>query len=175
MTNIEGLGRFAPDYRFVKADVKKVLEENSITSPPVSPKEIAENYGIKVMFAELPDALDEVQGFFDFDRRQIFVNLKDPPNRQTYTIAHELGHFRLHSEYIRTHPKEYKVLLRQPLAGEKNPIEQEANAFAAHLLIPRDMLQQYVSIASQSELARLFNVSEEVVRWRIINENLVLA
>lgn len=174
-TYIEGLGRNAPDYDLVQSVVRDVLHENSIIEPPISPREIAENYGLRVIFADFPDSLSNVMGFFDFEGGGIYVNAADAPNRQTFTVAHELGHERLHRQYIKNNPAEYKFLLRQPLAGAKDSIEQEANAFAAHLLVPRDMLKRYVNVASVPELSRLFVVSEEVIRWRLKNEKLAPA
>jgi Zn-dependent peptidase ImmA (M78 family) len=164
------LGRSAPDYRLVRQTVDRVLTENVVTTPPVLPKEIAQNYGIEVLFADFGGVSNEVSGFFDFSARAIYVNNKDPSTRQGFTIAHELGHFMLHSDLFSRHPEEYKVLLRAPIGGVKDPLEQEANAFAAHLLVPRAFLERYYKVASPKELARLFIVSEEVIRYRLKNE-----
>lgn len=152
-----------------------VLRDNAIIQPPIKPKEIAENYGVTVIFAEFPDAMSSVMGFYDWKSQSIFVNEVDPPNRQTFTIAHEFGHHLLHRDYLLQHPEQYRVLMRQPLGGEKLPLEQEANAFAANLLVPRKLLVEYAKVASQAELARLFIVSEEVIRWRMITEKLLEA
>ena len=73
----------------------------------------------------------------------------------------------LHARLFANHPDEYKVLMRAPLGGVKDPLEQEANAFAANLLVPRQFLDRYYRIASSAELARLFIVSEEVIRYRL--------
>lgn len=161
------LGRIAPDYRQVKQVVDRVLNENVITEPPVLPKDICQNYGITVLFADFGKLSSEVSGFFDFATKRIFVNRADPSNRQVFTIAHEFGHYLLHAALFTSHPDEYKVLLRAPIGGVKDPLEQEANAFAANLLVPRHFLDRYYEIASSAELARLFIVSEEVVRYRL--------
>jgi len=134
--------------------------------PPVLPREIAQNYGIEVVFAAFPTHISEVMGFYDFDGRKIFVNADDHVNRQTFTIAHELGHALLHIDFR----EQYQVLLRRPMGAEADPLEKEANHFAAKLLVPKRFLDQYYKIASVSELARLFVVSEEVIRYRLKNE-----
>jgi len=164
------LGRKAPDYRLVMRKVDDILRDNVITEPPVLPKDIALNYSAGVLFADFGRLAPEVAGFYDFGAKQIYVNKADAPNRQGFTIAHELGHVLLHSSLFTTHPEYYKVLLRSPIAGVKDPLEQEANAFAAHLLVPRRFLDRYYRIAGTRELARLFIVSEEVIRYRLKNE-----
>jgi Zn-dependent peptidase ImmA (M78 family) len=161
------LGRPAPDYRLVKRVADRVLDENVITEPPVLAKDICHNYGIGVLFADFGNLSSEVAGFFDFSTKKIFVNRADPGNRQVFTIAHEFGHYMLHAALFASHSDEYKVLMRAPLGGVKDPLEQEANAFAANLLVPRQFLDRYYRIASSAELARLFIVSEEVIRYRL--------
>lgn len=171
----QDLHRNTPDYRLVNDTVKDVLEENSLLVPPIMPLEIAKSYGLDVLFANFPPKISHVMGYLDLSRRSIVVNKRDEPNRQTFTIAHELGHYQLHRSLLEHHPERYSVLERKPLGAQKVPIEQEANAFAAHFLVPRKMLDKYRKIASISELARLFVVSEEVIRWRLIHENWLAA
>lgn len=170
MPIIAGLGRSAPDYGLIKKKVDDVLLQNNIIAPPILPKELAENYRLKVVFAGFPDELFDVMGYFDLERREIVVNRRDPPNRQTFTIAHELGHALLHEAFIRHSPNEYKVLRREPMGSKKSAVEQEANSFASGLLVPRKLLDNYYRLASISELSTLFGVSEEVIRWRLLNE-----
>ncbi|WP_315797902.1 ImmA/IrrE family metallo-endopeptidase [Bradyrhizobium sp. SZCCHNRI3043] len=157
----------APDYRLVMAKAREVLRANFISEPPVSPIEIAQSYGLKVLFADFSGGdISDVSGFLDLGGSTIFVNKDEPARRQTFTIAHELGHALLHRDLFLKHPEEYKVLLRAPIGLERDPLEQEANAFAAHLLVPAAFLEKYSKIASNAELARLFNVSEDVIRFR---------
>jgi Zn-dependent peptidase ImmA (M78 family) len=166
----EHLGRKAPDYDLVSEWVAKVLVDNSIYEPPVQPLELARNYKTRVLFADFGDEHRDVAGFLDYKKSDIYVNTHDAPRRQTFTIAHELGHVLLHGSLFEAHPEEYRVLLRSPIAGQKDPLEQEANAFAANLLVPRFMLDKYYQTASKFELARLFNVSEDVIRFRLAFE-----
>jgi Zn-dependent peptidase ImmA (M78 family) len=58
-------------------------------------------------------------------------------------------------------------LLRDQSLTTKDPIEQEANAFAAHLLVPRAMLEKYRGLASIAELSELFAVSMPVIKNRL--------
>jgi Zn-dependent peptidase ImmA (M78 family) len=171
MIRHEHLGRGVPDYNLVMGKVAKVLKDNYVSEPPISPREIASNYGIETMFADFDQANADVAGFLYLKDKEIFVNNQDHPNRQTFTIAHELGHAMLHADLYTKYPEEYKVLLRRPIGADKDPLEQEANAFAAHLLVPKFMLSKYGRIASPSELSRLFNVSDDVIRFRIAYES----
>lgn len=63
----------------------------------------------------------------------IFVNENDEPERQRFTIAHELGHILL------GHVGKYQLVNREPSADD-NPIEQAANVFAVRLLAPACVL-----------------------------------
>ena len=130
------------------------------------PKEIAENYRLQVFFANF-GMYNEVSGFLDYANRSIIVNVSDAATRKTFTIAHELGHFILHKKLFEEHPEDYTVLMRSPMGAVKDPLENEANSFAANLLVPKVFLNKYKDIASISELAKLFIVSEEVIRWRM--------
>jgi Zn-dependent peptidase ImmA (M78 family) len=156
----------------VKAAVRKILDELAITRPPVSPREIAETYGLGVEEVYFKDSHKQVAGFIDFAASKIYVNADDPYNRKTFTIAHELGHFILHRDYFKAHPEAYAVLLRRPMSAAGNALEKEANLFAGHLLVPRQFLDRFYKIATVQELADLFAVSSDVIRIRLQQEHL---
>ena len=72
------------------------------------------------------------------------------PNRQGryhFTLAHEIGHWRLHRTYYLKNPHERRLFddgTSRPdvvcRSGDRQPVEWQANAFAAHLLMPRQMV-----------------------------------
>lgn len=156
-----------PDYRKASHAARKALRENHVVRPPVLPREIARSYGLDVVLVELPEHRQEVAGFLDFSENKIFVNGADPYNRQTFTIAHELGHFLLHKSLFEQQPEQYQVLLRRPIHSVTDPLEKEANAFAADLLVPMDMLNLYKRYATDDDLADIFSVSNEVIGYRL--------
>jgi len=79
-----------------------------------------------------------------------------------------LGHWFLHKDIIQKDESKYSVFMRSPLAKEGlDVLEQEANCFAANLLVPREFLNKYKDIASESSLATVFIVSKEVIRFRL--------
>jgi Zn-dependent peptidase ImmA (M78 family) len=59
------------------------------------------------------------------------------------------------------------VVYRQPIGGETDPMEQEANGFAANLLVPEFLLRRYYHWAPEEEAAAIFGVSAEVMRYRL--------
>jgi|HubBroStandDraft_1064217.scaffolds.fasta_scaffold00065_2 Zn-dependent peptidase ImmA (M78 family) len=163
------LGRPAPDYRLAESAAQKLLKESVITTPPVLPLQIAESYGVTVIFAKFAEKFSKVSGFLDLGNNTIYVNGHDTPNRQTFTIAHELGHAQLHSSLFQKYPQYYQVLMRGPIGSASNALEKEANCFAANLLVPSQLLEKFYKVATPRELSRLFIVSEDIIRWRIQN------
>jgi Zn-dependent peptidase ImmA (M78 family) len=154
-----------PDYARVKREVRRIHEEFGISEPPVDPVRIARGLGMNVYFVTFEPEKKNVSGFLDYEERAIFVNSEEYPLGQTFTIAHELGHKLLHEEWARSN--EYRVLLRDSDYDGSEPHEKEANAFAAHLLVPRFMLDKYYSRLNVEQLSTLFAVSAPMVRNRL--------
>lgn len=136
------------------------------SSPPIPVQEIAEDNGVDVVFANFGANGEKVAGFCDFKAKKLFVNAADPLNRQTFTIAHEFGHWILHREFFETHPDKYSILPRYQRTSSNNAFEQEANHFAAHLLVPKYLLSP-VKHASASQLASIFAVSRTMMENRL--------
>lgn len=157
-----------PDYARVKHEVRRIHEEFGIVDPPVDPVQIARDLGVILYFVTFESNKKNISGFFDCDESAIFVNREEWPLRQTFTIAHELGHKVLHSEWARS--SDYRVLLRdQDYEGDESH-EKEANAFAAHLLVPRFMLDKYWKGLSIEQLSQLFAVSVPMIKNRLAFE-----
>jgi len=155
----------APDYKKAQREAIKLLDEFGYTSPAIDPARICKDLGIRVYFAKFTGEDDKISGFFYGEKNEIYINKEEIPQRQTFTIAHELGHKIMHEEWLNS--PEYKVLLRKSLGASDDPKEKEANCFAANLLVPKFMLDEYYKIASIEELATLFLVSAPVIRARI--------
>jgi len=154
----------------ISKKVSGLLEKYQIDKPVINVFQIAEDEGLNVKFVKMPEKLKDVAGFFDDNSKSIFVNNEDPPNRQMFTVAHELGH------YILAHEKgKYGVLYRRQMFSiEQAPAEKEANYFAANLLVPKKMLkytmEKYDLTKKDNEiLASLFGVSKEMMGYRIKN------
>lgn len=136
------------------------------TAPPIPVLEIAESHGVDVVFADFDNAGEKVAGFCDFQNGRIYVNDADRLARQTFTIAHELGHWILHRSYFESAPQLYQILPRFQRVARHNPFEQEANCFAANLLVPARLLKP-VRNAPVAQLADIFAVSREMMENRL--------
>jgi Zn-dependent peptidase ImmA (M78 family) len=157
-----------PDYARVMREVTCIHSDFKVTEPPVDPVKIARALGVTVYFVTFEWEKQNVSGFFDCDERAIFVNKDEYPLRQTFTIAHELGHKVLHEEWAKS--AEYKVLLRDQDGNSDDLREKEANAFAANLLVPRFLLDRYWNKLTSEQLSRLFAVSVSMIKHRLAFE-----
>lgn len=157
-----------PNYDIVRRTVRSLHAEFDIFDPPVNPVSIARQKGIGVVFVEFSGDADRISGFYDNAEGAIYVNKKEFPLRQTFTVAHELGHALLHKEWIAS--DEYRILLRDADYDGDDPYEKEANAFAAHLLVPRFMLDRYWRDNGPEALSRLFAVSVPMIKNRLAFE-----
>lgn len=154
-----------PNYTRVKQEAARLIKAYDVKNPPVDPVRIARGLGLMVIFVAFEPEKQNVSGFFDFEEQAIFVNKDEFPLRQTFTIAHELGHSVLHREWARS--GQYRVLLRDQENVGDDPHEKEANVFAASLLVPRFMLDRYWKTLKPEQLSKLFAVSVPMIRNRL--------
>lgn len=155
-----------PNYNEARKKAEELIVARGITEPVVPIFEIAEDNGCTIRFFRPTGELLRVAGFTDTKTKTIYVNESDPAYRQSFTVAHELGHLILgHGS------NEYGVLLRNTHI-ETTPIEKEANAFASYLLMPEALLRkimgQYNLDKNQVELlAGIFGVSSQAMKFRL--------
>jgi hypothetical protein len=110
---------------------------------------------------------------------EIWVNAEDGrrwPPRRRFTISHELGHFELHmsgqqSLFCRAGNNEPEGPPEADSSPppERPPVEQEADAFAAALLMPRPLIERHRAECGEdvAELCRRFDASEKAMRRRL--------
>jgi Zn-dependent peptidase ImmA (M78 family) len=159
-----------PDYGTVRRAAKTLLSEFDVSSAPVDPIEIAQQLGVQVKVVRFSGRSAKISGYYDCQDDTIYVNADEHPLRQTFTIAHELGHRTMHREWAES--EDYKVLWRDERDNDRrferpDPREQEANAFAADLLMPKFLLDQYVDDLPASRLSKLFAVSLPAMKARL--------
>jgi Zn-dependent peptidase ImmA (M78 family) len=159
------MGQFYPDYRKVELAVSTILNNFAVTEPPVDPVRIAREMGVRVVFVGFDANASGISGFYDCEENTIFVNKDEFPLRQTFTVAHELGHKVLHEDWAKS--SDYRVLLRDTSSQYSDYREKEANAFAAGLLMPRFLVDRYWGHLSVEQMSRLFAVSVPVVKNRL--------
>ena len=94
----------------------------------------------------------------------IFIEKDLINTRKIFTLAHELGHYFLHSHQgVKYRTDGYKYDIR------KESIEEvEANYFAGTLLMPKGLILKKVAEGlSTQELANYFGVSKTAIRVRL--------
>jgi Zn-dependent peptidase ImmA (M78 family) len=99
-------------------------------------------------------------------RFEIFLAAHTGPNRDRFTIAHELGHYVLHYVY----PKQNGIAIERLEAQRygSGPVEWEANWFAAGFLMPADQFAERYRARNGiiPLLSDEFGVSVEAARIR---------
>jgi len=102
-----------------------------------------------------------------FSGYSILVNNNDPHVRKRYTVGHELGHFLRHRHRDRVENR--FVNDRMYRSGHGRTVEDEANALAADLLMPRRMIARFRAegLNSVEELAAKFDVSVQAMKRRL--------
>lgn len=155
-----------PRYDVAEAKANEVLNENFIVAPPVRIDQLVLNYDLNVREAKFELPFNNVSGFIDLETKTIVVNRDDSIHRKVFTLAHELGHWLLHNEELKEDPNR-SIVFRIPLGeADKDPLEKEANCFAANLLVPKELLSQYKN-EDIPTIARIFGVSSDVIGYRI--------
>lgn len=132
---------------------------------PINLSSVLDKYNITLKTGTFEDK--NVSGVFNRQDHEIYVADDETPNRKAFTVAHELGHFFLHED------RETDVFLREQilnLTEENRENEQEANWFAASLLMPEKLVRQYYTfIKDIDDLSTLFGVSPTAVYYRLKN------
>jgi Zn-dependent peptidase ImmA (M78 family) len=136
--------------------------------PPTNIIGLANALGVTVLFFELGTDAGEIArdirngGFSGYSIR---VNEKDAHVRQRYTIGHEIGHFLRHRDRVQNRLRDDKMYR----SGHGTTVENEANALAADLLMPRRVIGQLreAGVNSIEELAAKFDVSLAAMQRRM--------
>ena len=145
----------------------EALTEDS-PAPPIPVHEVIETNGAQLVYTGFGEFSDRVSGCCDFANATIFVNAADAWVRQRFTMAHELGHWLLHRDLYRSNSGRYRVLPRFAQPASDDPLEKEANHFAANLLVPARLLRPVRGV-SVPRLAQAFGVSELMMGYRLRN------
>jgi len=158
-----------------KAEQKasSLLQELNIKSIPTPLDKITTHFGITLSY----ELGENISGVLICNKNVtiIGVNSTEATVRQRYTIAHEIGHYVMHKNLAELFvDQDYLVMKR---SGVKDQQELEANAFAAALLMPEDLLlneleRMPVKIfvdAKIKMLAKKFEVSTIAMTYRLSN------
>lgn len=166
--------------RTIQERAQALLEEQGVTSAPVPVERLAKALGAQLRFSPLDDELSGM--IYVKDGTPIVgVNALHHPNRQRFTIAHELGHLQLHRPEITKEihvDKGFPMLMRNAVSATGvNEMEIEANFFAAEILMPETFLAASLDDepfdidddGAVSALAKQYKVSTAAMRFRLGN------
>jgi len=165
--------------RTARQQGEALAEAMNFNKAPVDVEKVAERLRLKLVYMNLGD---DVSGLLisKGDSSVIAVQETNHPNRQRFTIAHEIGHFFLRHQFD---PGEHVHVDRGHLITPRNsrsstgadPKEIEANQFAACLLMPSSLLSRRINEFKAeslrdyhvSKLAEEFEVSEQAMTIRL--------
>lgn len=139
---------------------------DGLATIPVDPAFIARAMGIEVYISDLPEDVSGLLVKEPDNAPEIYVSRATGRNRQRYSVAHELGHYR---ERITEDDQPYRwVDYRGPSAKNGDqPREVYANQFAAALLMPAPLVKQLFQKGLDDVLlATTFGVSAEAMFLR---------
>ena len=160
----------------------ELLERYGISEPPVDVEYIARKLGI---FVRKTPADDDLSGFIVKQGTSFLlgVNAAHHPNRQRFTIGHEIGHFVIHDNpdvhVGRANPDRYVIRRRDGTSTTGEDLQEvEANRFAAELLMPEAFLDNELphylindclDERGMQQLAKRFQVSVQALSNRLIS------
>ncbi len=142
---------------------------------PVNVRQIALDLGLTVIERHLED---QVSGMLVIKKigGTIAVNQNHHPNRQRFTIAHEIGHYQLHRGDSEVFIDTTSVFFRDTTSAEGRSLQEiAANTFAAELLMPeqnmrkilRERLIDAFDDAVIRQIANQFGVSSQALTIRL--------
>lgn len=158
----------------------RLLSSLKIDTIPVPVDRVAKRLGAQLRYSPLDFELAGMV-FVKDGVPIIGVNALHPPNRQRFTIAHEIAHLQLHESEVAAAVHVDKGFPDSALRRDKRSadgierLEIEANRFASALLMPRTALEselraQPIDIEDPSALERMakkFRVSGTALQFRL--------
>lgn len=154
------------------SDEEAAIVARHVSSFPVKVGELAEELGIRVVRSPMQPKIsgliqpveDTRSGF------EIRVNKYEVPERQRFTVAHEIGHYLLHRHDIGSGVVD-SIMYRSTLTSKK---ETEANRAAADIVMPSDAVRRELNRLGGvrvpgvvEELAAIFRVSVPAMKVRL--------
>lgn len=136
----------------------KILIECRVTALPVRVTAICNQLGIHLRALPEDDFRDGVCTAIGGEP-YIGINPFRTPERQRFTVAHEMGHL------ILGHVGVYHLINREPSPAD-NPIERAANAFASRLLAPSCVLRG-CGVRCADDIRRLCGISPQAAMYRM--------
>lgn len=161
-----------------REQARALVEKLGLKAPPVPVEKLAKALGVRIEYNPFDDELSGM-AFLRDGKPVIGVNANHHPNRQRFTIAHELGHIILHRSRLDAAvlvDKSKNFIARDAMSAEGTDlVEVQANAFASELLMPARLVRQVLSESARDlhddeyliALAKRFRVSLTAFQFRL--------
>jgi Zn-dependent peptidase ImmA (M78 family) len=144
--------------------------QDYLADAPVDLTAMAEALGLEVdmcvpMSPEVSGRIIRRASRFGEERYRIEVNGSHHPRRQRFTLAHEIAHFLLHRDLLGAGIEDNEMYR----SGLPDPIEWEADRYAAELLMPAKLVRMAyrAGATSVARLADAFDVSFAAMNIRL--------
>lgn len=159
--------------------IDDLIANGKLTQAPVKLEDITKDLSVVIREYDFNEDVSGVLVVDEDGTGRIGYNPKESPNRIRFSIAHELGHYVLHSNKTKGVFMD-KLMFRKNIKlynRREEQIEIEANYFAANLLMPKQMVIDAVNKLDYldddddniKKLADLFQVSVSAMTYRLIN------
>lgn len=163
----------------------KTLIDYNLLKAPIDLERLAKKLKISI---EEQDLDDDISGFLlkNNGKATVGINMYHADVRKRFTLAHEIGHFKLHNiespifvdysykgSMLRS--KESNKIFRRNNNDVNPTMEKEANFFAANLLMPKMLVKEEIEKLNNSldydnkvsKLAEVFEVSTQAMDYRL--------
>lgn len=157
---------------FTREMARKVIKKYGVTEPGTPLENIARGEGLTIFYRKWPNS---VSGLLLRSERVIGVNASHHPNRQRFSIAHELGHYFLGHSVANYGTS---ITLDNPPLGDEDSSDaiqnREADEFANEVLVPLPIIREAVKTVKDIEsLSEMFKVSREVMFIALTKHKLI--
>ncbi|MCZ4320297.1 ImmA/IrrE family metallo-endopeptidase [Aequorivita viscosa] len=169
----------------IESIATQTLIDCNLLNAPIDLNRLAKRLNISI---EEQDLDDDISGFLlkDKGKTTVGINMYHADVRKRFTLAHEIGHFKLHNidspifvdysykgSMLRS--KESNKLFRSNRNNVNPTMEKEANFFAANLLMPKILVKKEIEKLNNSldydnkvwKLAEVFEVSTQAMDYRL--------
>lgn len=172
----------APRYTVARRRASDLLREAQVRRPPVPIEKLARMVNAAIRYEPFAGQMYGVVHRNRDGTAVIGVNSLDAPNRQRFTIAHEIGHLLLHRDEKLHIDERSPIGLRTDTSSmATDEREIEANQFAAELLMPFGFLEKDLSDLPEDieaeeaveRLARKYQVSVQAMTVRLTALNVL--
>lgn len=146
--------------------LKTVFGDIDTIKLPIDLNKIAKHYRLKIKQGTFAD--ERIEGAFDRSSSTIFLSKEDSFEEKNFTLAHELGHYRLHEELDRDVFTMYQMNDLLERQG-KDQREDQADQFAASLLMPKELVEELWPASGNDldKMVEIFGVPRAVVEFRL--------